>query len=102
MLNDTLHKRAEQAKIKYAKTEPKNYTLIKYVQKGKHIIELKNLSIEECRYILDTYESSSHTASEACNHDERKILSWDKSEKHWFYGFTSEPVAGDKRFTHNK
>lgn len=65
------------------------YEIVKFRQNGTPRVQrgYGRLTISEARAICSDPETSSRTASTACNNNEKLINKWHEKQKHWFLGF---------------
>lgn len=67
------------------------YQIVKYYENPNQMPRVHRgygrLTIDEARKICSDPETSSKTASTACNGNEKTIATWHKKQKHWFLGF---------------
>lgn len=63
------------------------YEVVKFNQEGRQTIIKSGLSLGEAQRICSDPESSSMTARNSCDGNEKKIANWHDKQSHWFYGF---------------
>lgn len=69
------------------------YEIVKFYQKDGQLPRVQRgygrLTIGEARRVCSDPETSSKTASTACNGNNATIERWHEKQKHWFLGFRS-------------
>lgn len=67
------------------------YRIVRNYENGrKSRVMRKDLTLEQAREHCEDPETSSRTATKACNGNEARIERWHQEQKHWFDGFQEQ------------
>lgn len=71
--------------------ELSNYTVYRFYQSGSRPrIRRKGFTLRQAQEHCSDPETSSRTATKACNGNPEAIERWNKKQKHWFEGYSDK------------